>query len=175
MKRLAMLLGILLLFLFLAGGYAQEPFPEWVSVVPAQDCGAGCWVLDRERSEYWNEEESHGLHHAFAIALDQYGNQIAGLPFTVAYPTGADTVLTKPAPDWADIALYASFNPNEGEVGPYWAYMGTGGGDNSEHVRGLGLPLNAHVSYRLVWKWQPANTTPTPTPAYRLRLPIILR
>jgi len=182
--RIAILLFILSAFLLLWGCsvdpgpvHSQSPLPEWVTITEAQDCSAGCWVVDLERSEYWDIEESQGLHHAFAIALDPHGNQIAGLPFTVAYPTGSDTVLTKPAPDWADIALYADFDPNQGEAGPYWAYMGTGGGDNSEHVTGLGLPLNLHVSYRLVFVWQDGGGTATPTPdlRYKLGLPIISR
>ncbi len=177
MKRIALFFATAAFLFALMATRAQAPFPEWVTIVPAQDCSAGCWVVDLERSEYWDIEESQGLHHAFAVALDSHGNQIAGLPFTVAYPTGSDTVLTKPAPDWADIALYADFDPNQGEVGPYWAYMGTGGGNNSEHVTGLGLPLNLHVSYRLVFVWQDGGGTATPTPdlRYRLGLPIISR
>lgn len=176
MKRIALLFAAAAFLLFIYAVRSQSPMPSWVTIQPAADCSAGCWVLDLERSEYWDESESNGLHHAFAIALDQHGNQIAGLPFTVAYPTGADTVLTKPAPDWADIPLWASFDPNQGEVGPYWAYMGTGGGDNSEHVTGLGLPLNAHVSYRLAFEWtNGGGGTATPTPAHRLWLPLVRR
>jgi len=182
-KPLALLFAAAAFLFLVLAARSQSPFPVWVSIVPAQDCSGGCWVVDLERSEYWDIEESQGLHHAFAVALDSHGNQIAGLPFTVAYPTGSDTVLTKPAPDWADIALYADFDPNQGEAGPYWAYMGTGGGDNSEHVTGLGLPLNLHVSYRLVFVWQDGGgtatptppPTPSPTPAHRLWLPMVGR
>lgn len=171
MKRLALSFALLAFLLLLAASRAQSPLPHWVTITPAQDCSAGCWVVDLERSEYWGDSESGGLHHVFAIALDEQGNQIAGLPVTVAYPMGADTVLTKPAPDWADIALWADFDPNQGESGPYWAYMGRGGGNNSEHVRGLGLPLNLHVSYRLAWRWQ-SGEIPT---GHRVALPLVWR
>lgn len=171
MKRLAMLLGILSLFLFLAGGQAQEPLPSWVSITPAQDCSQGCWrIVD---AYYIGEEGSGGRHHLFGRTQDAQGNYIVA-PFTLAWSDGDAQANTKLPPDWGDHALFGCFSPNEGEVGGYRAWAGDWE-SNADTIKGLGLPYCLHVSYYVTWKWQPANTTPTPTPAYRLRLPIILR
>jgi hypothetical protein len=151
----------------------RSPLPPWVTLSPAADCSGGCWrIVD---AEYWTEEESQGLHHVFARALDAQGNQLAGVPFTVAWPDGSVTIPTKPAPDWTDAALWDCFFPDRNEVGAYRGWMG--GEARSDTISGMGLPYCAHVSYVVTWQWSaggPAVTpTITPTPAHRLYLPII--
>jgi hypothetical protein len=167
----------------------RSPLPPWVTLSPAADCSAGCWRI--VAAEYWGEEESAGLHHAFARALDAQGNQQAGQLLTVAWPDGSVTVPTKPEPDWTDVSLWDCFFPDRNEVGAYRGWMGNKA--QSDVIRGMGLPYCAHVSYVITWQWTPngatatATTAPTvtrtatpsvvptitPTPSHWLYLPIV--
>jgi hypothetical protein len=154
-----------------------------VTHTAAADCSAGCWRLISAR--YESPEESGGLHHIFLIALDEQGNQLAGQPWTVAWPEGSVALQTKPAPDWADFPMYASYAPDRGEAGSYRAFVGTDEA-RSDIVAGMGLPLKHHVNFRLVFRWTvdvgpsptpSSTTTPGPVPEMPLRwhLPVTIK
>jgi hypothetical protein len=176
---LAVLFGVFVLAPALVGAaptaqatVQEVPALDWdsrldelnVTHTPAADCSSGCWVLVSAR--YESPEESGGLHHLWARALDEQGQQLAGQPWTVAWPEGSAVLQTKAAGEWADFPMYASYDPFErDETGPYRAFAGTDEA-RSDTVQGMGLPLKHHVSFRMVWQWQPAGAAlPTPTPS----------
>lgn len=156
---------------------AGETWPkEWdprldglnVTYHPAIDCSQGCWRLESARFE--DVDESNGLHHIWVRLLDAHGQQVADLPWHVAWPDGNVRLMSKASPDWADFAMYAGYDPAQG-AGPYRAYAGDDE-TRSDGVHGMGLPLNQHVSFRLVWRWVEEATSP---PAYRLFMPLVVR
>lgn len=133
-----------------------------VTYHPAADCSNGCWQL--LRAEYLDEGQSGGLHHVFAKSLDVSGQHVGGTPWRVAWMDGMDQSVTKPPPDWGDLALWDCYFPDQGEAGGYRAYMGTTE-SRSDVVRGMGLPYCIHTSFRLTWQWNPGiPPTPTATP-----------
>ena len=153
-----------------------------VTYHPAVDCSEGCWRL--YSAVFEDSHESGGQHHIFGrLTVD--GQSPAGLAWHVAYPDGDVRILTKAAPEWSDFPMFAEYDPDEGEAGPYYAYAGDAI-TYSDVVRGLGLPERQHVNFRLIWVYDngggstptPAPTaTPTPTPPpplpYRLGLPLV--
>lgn len=127
--------------------------PLGVELVPAESCEAGCWKLIS--AQYLDEQQSQGLHHAFVKLLDEHGNQLADMPWHTFWPGGDVRIMSKPAPDWADFALFDCYFPDR-ERGAYSAFAG----DNvaqSDQITGLGLPVCTHVSFRLTWQWQPPS------------------
>ncbi|MDQ7029768.1 MAG: carboxypeptidase-like regulatory domain-containing protein [Ardenticatenia bacterium] len=144
-----------------------------VTYRPAEECAQGCWRLVSARFE--DVDESNGLHHIWARLLDADGQQVADRPWHVAWPDGDQRLMSKAAPDWADFAMYAGYDPANGP-GPYRAYAGDDE-RRSDVVLGMGLPLNQHVSFRLVWQWTDSpSASPTPASgAPRVFLPIIVR
>jgi hypothetical protein len=132
-----------------------------VTHTAAADCSSGCWRLVSAR--YESPEESGGLHHIWLQAQDEQGHQLAGQPWTVAWPEGSAVLQTKAPGEWADFPMYASYDPFErDEVGPYRAFVGTDEA-RSDRVQGMGLPLKHHVNFRLVFRWS-ARPAPTPSP-----------
>jgi hypothetical protein len=124
-----------------------------VALVPAESCEGGCWKL--VSAQYLGEQQSQGLHHIYIKLLDEQGNQLADTPWHTFYSGGDVRIMSKAAPDWSDFAMYSCYFPDR-ERGAYSAFAG----DNvaqSDRVTGLGLPVCTHVSFRLVWKWQPAS------------------
>lgn len=144
--------------------------PLGITIEPAADCSRGCWRLVSARFE--DPEESAGLHHIWTRVLDNHGNQLVGQEWQVKWPGGRAGMVSKAAPEWSDFPMFGPggcYNPANGP-GPYSAFVvqnNTLDATRSDIVRGLGLPQCQHVSYRLVWQWQPAlNLVP------RLWLPV---
>lgn len=133
-----------------------------VVLEPAIDCSGGCWRIIK--AYYLDESESGGLHHSFIKMLDENGNQLAGMPWHVTYPDGNIRILSKAAPDWADFALYDCFN-TETEHGAYSAYAGDESA-RSDWLENMGLPFCHHVSYGIIWQWQPVSCTACQPRAY---------
>jgi hypothetical protein len=131
-----------------------------VTHTPAADCSSGCWVLVSAR--YESPEESGGLHHLWARALDEQGQQLAGQPWTVAWPEGSAVLQTKAAGEWADVPLWDCYRSNE-EPGAYAAWAGPDRA-RSDVVAGMGLPYCLHVSFRLVWQWTTGEPPPGMVP-----------
>ena len=139
-----------------------------VTYHPAADCSQGCWRLESARFE--DVDESNGLHHIWVRLLNADGQQVADLPWHVAWPDGDTRTMSKASPDWADFAMYAGYDPAQG-AGPYRAYAGDDE-TRSDVVRGMGLPLNQHVSFRLVWRWVEGGTAPQ---TYTVYMPVVVR
>lgn len=163
---LACLLALMVVVLLAAAcgqfpAQAQNPLPPWISVLPAEDCSAGCWQLDRERTRYLPEAESNGLHHAF-LKVFSNGEQDGGITWYLEWPGGRDRLISKPFPDWADAPLWACFFPDQGQTGPYSLYVQEKA--RSDVVQGLGLPYCWHESIEVVYEWNSGGETPTPTP-----------
>jgi hypothetical protein len=103
--------------------------------------------LDGVVFEDW--DVSRGNHHVYVQTRNQDGVWIRDVPFHVAYPDVDDRAVSKLPPAWGDIAVWAYFSPDAGEVGPYWVY----GGDDvrrSDVVRRVGLPECQHVNVKVV-------------------------
>lgn len=86
-----------------------------------------------------------GDHHCFGQVRDKNGNVIASVRFTLGWPGGSDSRLPE-SDGWANIPIYAGYNPALGP-GPYW-WEAEGG----ERFGGLGLPLNRHYSFWAIWQ-----------------------
>lgn len=118
-----------------------------VTLSPAQDTSAGYWQL--VSAEYLDEQQSAGLHHLYVKALDEQGNQLAGVEWHAYYPDGNVSLLTKYPPDFADYPLYDCFIPPE--RGGYSTYMGSDPA-KSDTIHGLGLIYCHHVSFKMTWQ-----------------------
>lgn len=169
-KLLALSLATMLLWasvvLSSALGWDDRLTDIGVVLEPALDCSGGCWrIVD---AYYLDEQESGGLHHLFIKLLDEHGNQVGGLPWRVTYPDGNIRILSKPAPDWADFALYDCFNP-ETERGGYTAFASDDPA-RSDWISGMGLVSCHHVSFGLTWQWSPGFSLPI-----KAWLPIAIR
>lgn len=157
---------------------ALAPLPEWISILPAEDCSQGCWQVDRKATRYLPEGESNGLHHVF-LKTFSIGEQVGGVTWFLEWPGGRDAIQSKPFPDWADAAMWACFFPDQNQTGPYALYVQEKA--RSDVVQGLGLPYCHHESIEAVMVWNPGGETPTPTPTATapplpeaLYLPLIL-
>lgn len=144
--------------------------PLGVRLEPAADCSGGCWRL--VSAQYEDEQESAGLHHIWAKALDEQGNHIAGQEWRVFYPGDEIALVTKAPPEWADFAMFNCYFPDR-ERGAYSAYMGSDQ-TKSDVVSGMGLPACHHVSFRLIWQWQ-SGVAPCVECVPRGYLPIVAR
>lgn len=144
--------------------------PLGVALEPAADCSGGCWRL--VSAQYEDEQESAGLHHIWAKALDENGQELAGQEWRVLYPGNGFVLTTKAPPEWADFALFDCYNPDI-ERGAYSAYMGNDIA-KSDAVSGLGLPQCIHNSFRLIWQWQ-SQVAPCTGCVPRGYLPIVAR
>jgi hypothetical protein len=148
---------VLLLLLALLLAPAQAAPSTWdprldalgITLEPATSCAEGCWRLVEAR--YEDPDEAQGLHHIWAIVQGADGRQLAGQPWTVAWPGGSAGLQTKPYPDQADFPMYASYAPDRDESGPYRAFAGSDEAQ-SDTVHGMGLPLKHHVNFRLTWR-----------------------
>lgn len=149
------------IFVTPGSGSAERP-PTWdprldalnVTYHPVADCTDGCWRLIS--AEYLDKGQSGGLHHIFARSIDANGQQVGGTPWGVGWPDGADLAVTKPPPDWGDLAMWDCYFPDQGQAGGYRAWMG-GTESRSDVVRGMALPYCHHVVFRLTWQWDTGN------------------
>ena len=135
------------------GGTVDKTKPYW-RIIAAWLTVNGSWDDVPAWACQWQLNTLGGDHHAFGRAVFQDGSLAAEAGFGLTWPDGVDTRL--PEPDgWANIPLYASYDPAKGP-GPYsWLKAG-----NAERLDGLGLPLNHHVSFFAVWQL----TEPAPEP-----------
>lgn len=140
-------------------GAASDPFPplEWdaeldflhVTLERAEDCSEGCWRLFRAAA--FDPETGGGRHHIYVKAWET--SQLPGIEWHVG-PGDPGDLVTKPAPDFADFAMFrgSCYALNEGENGPHLVHMGSDP-MASDRVVGVGLPYCVHWSYELEWVW----------------------
>jgi len=113
------------------------------------------------RAIFQDVNESGGRHHVYFQALDDSWQPLAGEQACVAWPDGEDCVITNTETDptlWANVPMWADYNPNLGQRGPYEAHMA----GISDRVTGLGLPLKQHVSFLLTFQRRVAPGSPSP-------------
>lgn len=165
-----MLALLFVAFLALSPAFAADWDPRLdalhVSLTAAADCSQGCWRLITAR--YEDVDESGLNHNVYSRLYDESGSMIAGAPWHVAWPDGDITIYSKAPPEWADFPIFACYNPANGP-GPYYAYAGDNI-DQSDVVRGLGLPQCQHVNFRLEWQW--TREEPPPELPFQWWLPI---
>ncbi len=105
----------------------------------------GSWENVPDWARRWQRDTLGGDHHAFGCCLDKAGSPI-GKTFLLSWPTGqADR--TPEADGWANLPLAGqNWDPANGP-GPYlWEAL------KGDRLRGLGMPLNHHVSFFAVWQ-----------------------
>lgn len=138
---------------------AARPQPEWdgrlnefyITWQPAAVAsGQQYWRLVSAR--LCAPEECGGKVNIFFKALDEAGNPIEGVIARDWWPDGSVTNLTKAGGEWADFGMW-------GHDGWDPFVCKCGGGHNikleglpSDEVHGLGLPINQHYSYFLVFQ-----------------------
>lgn len=131
---------------------------ETPTVAPGQQF----WRIVKAR--WWNEQEAGGRHHIYVEAIDAAGQQSAGRPFVVRWPSGSILGVTNGRSDFDAGNFPMSKSLNEFSV-----KMETQA--PSETLKGIGMGADGNsaihtstgVTFQLVT--MPAATTPTqPTP-----------
>lgn len=100
------------------------------------------------KAEYLGPAESNGKHHIVYIIRDEQGEPIEGQRVWQGWPDDKTDATTNSRGE-ASIPLWASYSPERGEKGPYFAYVD---GFASDRVTGLGLPQKRQVSFVLTWQ-----------------------
>lgn len=113
------------------------------AMVPA---GYPFWRLIR--AEYQDPTQSSGHHYVSYLVMDENGAPVAGQ--RVFEGLGDERSETRTDPSGAaKIPITTSYSPEQGESGPYAAWVD---GLPSDRVTGLGLPVNRQVNFRLIWQ-----------------------
>eukprot|EP01106_Pelomyxa_sp_JSP_P011611 TRINITY_DN3059_c0_g1_i1.p1 TRINITY_DN3059_c0_g1~~TRINITY_DN3059_c0_g1_i1.p1 ORF type:complete len:200 (-),score=51.80 TRINITY_DN3059_c0_g1_i1:79-645(-) len=144
-------------------GDCTETGPVYTEFHAATNCTAGCWKMISMIYE-GTLARSGGNHNIFAQMLDASGNYIVSYP-SGPYWTGfwgsawnkhdGETPnLEVKGKDWGDYPVWASsWFPDTCKCpGPYGAFAGNVMA-NSDVLYGAGMPVNAHVNWRVIWKW----------------------
>lgn len=129
---------------------------------PALSPGQTYWRL--VSCEYQDPNQSGGTHHMYFRCLDLNGAQLAGVRVVQEWPTGSADTTTPNPPEWGNIPMYGSGWCPPDRPGPYSGLVGDG--LPSYRVRGMGLPCNGHVNFRMTFRKAIAvgQATPTPSP-----------
>ena len=113
------------------------------AMVPA---GFPYWRL--VRAEYQDPVQASGHHYVSYLVLDENGAPLPGQ--RVFQGLGDERTETRTgASGDARVPISSSFSPEQGETGPYSAWVD---GLPSDRVSGLGLPVNRQVNFRLTWQ-----------------------
>lgn len=113
------------------------------TMVPA---GFPYWRL--VRAEYQDPVQASGHHYVSYLVLDENGAPLPGQ--RVFQGLGDERTETRTgASGDARVPISSSFSPEQGETGPYSAWVD---GLPSDRVSGLGLPVNRQVNFRLTWQ-----------------------
>ncbi len=123
------------------------------------------WDLTIAR--YQDPQESGGNHHVYFTVLDAAGKPVAGIPCVVDWvgrePGDPPTKVISDANGQCNVPLFANLNTTL-KNGPYFAFVEDQ--NQSDVIRGLGLPEKHHVNFLLTFA--PASPTSTPPPAGNL-------
>jgi hypothetical protein len=139
-----------------------EPFPipddvEWdwrldalnVQFEPAQvRPGQAYWKL--VRALYQAPDESVSNHQVSYIVLDENNQPIAGQKVRQSGDGNQNSAITDHL-GRAHIPLRLAYTPEQGEAGPYLAWVD---GLSSDRVSGMGLPGQRNVTFVLTWRRQ---------------------
>jgi hypothetical protein len=111
------------------------------------------WLVpngDRNQAPEWarplmTAAGAGGDHHCFGQVWDRDGMVVMDARFILAWPGGSDA-RTPERDGWANIPIYAGFDPTKTQ-GPYtWSAV------DGDTLVGVGLPLNHHVSFWVIWQ-----------------------
>lgn len=113
------------------------------AMVPA---GYPFWRL--VRAEYQDPNQASGHHYISYLIIDDSGAPVAGQRVFEGF--GEDRAESRTDTSGsARMPITASYSPEDGESGPYAAWVD---GLPSDRVMGLGLPVNHQVNFRLTWQ-----------------------
>ncbi|MBI5301689.1 MAG: hypothetical protein HY868_06105 [Chloroflexi bacterium] len=97
---------------------------------------------------YEGPGESGDSHHIFYTVLDELQQPVAHQRVWQGWSDNQTDAVTNDRGE-TTIPLWQSFTPNDGETGPYTAWIE---GLPCDRVIGLGLPLKRHVNFRVTWR-----------------------
>lgn len=144
-------------------GKVDRTVPYW-RITHAWLVVDGDWGTAPEWARVFQQDTLGGAHHAYGRALFADGELAAQAGFVLRWSSGADGRVAEEN-GWANIPLYAGYDPAKGP-GPYsWAKVG-----NAEVLAGLGLPYHLqaaggrHVSFFAVWQETLPAEEPEPEP-----------
>jgi hypothetical protein len=114
--------------------------------------------------QYEDDTQSGGNHNVYFKVVDPAGNPLPNVKCNLDWvnrDAPQHVIRTTDQRGEANEPLWASFDPQR-EQGPYFAYLENQSA--SDLIKGMGLPLNRHVNYRLAFtKGAPGPITPPPT------------
>ena len=99
-------------------------------------------------AEYRGPDESDGKHHIYYVVQDEQGKPVEYQRVWQGWPDDKTDATTNDQGE-ANIPLWASYSPDRGEAGPYFAWVD---GSPSDRVIGMGLPLKRQVCFVLTWR-----------------------
>jgi hypothetical protein len=112
----------------------------------AVDPGHAYWKL--VGAVYQAPDESGGNHHIYYTVWDEHAQPLEFQRVWQGWPDDKTDAMTNERGE-ANIPLWASYAPDRGESGSYFAWVD---GLPSDRVYGLGLPLKRHVNFLLTWQ-----------------------
>jgi hypothetical protein len=154
-----------------------DPDLSTVRVEAGRVLGVKCGVMEASiepgqpvfklaSATFVDEVEAKGQHMVYVDVLDESGHRLNGQTVEHGWPwekypktdeVVTDTVYGDHLAQWG---LYAGYDANKVEFGPYWVRVR----GNSDVFYGMGLPWNRHVSYATVFQLTYTAVTPTPDP-----------
>ena len=136
-------------------------------VWPAEGVFPGDTVYRLVSASFIAEDEAQGLHNVYVDVIDKTGMRLDGAVVEHGWPTSKypamdevvhATVFGAQIAGWG---LYANYDPNAVEYGPYWVRVSDG---PSDVFYGMGLPGKRHVSFAVVYQKQVVAVPPQPKP-----------
>ena len=108
--------------------------------------GQEYWKL--VRAVYQSPDEAGGNHHIYYSVFDENGQPLPNQRVWQGWSDDKTDASTDEKGE-TSIPLWASYAPDRGEYGPYFAWVD---GLPSDGVVGMGLPLKRHVNFLLTWQ-----------------------
>jgi LysM repeat protein len=108
--------------------------------------GQEYWKL--VQAVYQSPDEAGGNHHIYYTVLDESRQPLPNQRVWQGWSDDKTDASTDEKGE-TNIPLWASYAPDRGEYGPYYAWVD---GLPSDGVVGMGLPLKRHVNFLLTWQ-----------------------
>ncbi|MEA3338031.1 MAG: hypothetical protein U9R25_19245 [Chloroflexota bacterium] len=105
-------------------------------------------------ANFINEIDARGQHSLYVDVVDENSNRLDGTTVVHGWPWKkwpdedehvSEKIFGAHLANWG---IYANYDPNKEEYGPYWAKVD----GKSDVFYGMGLPWNRHVSWSLVFQ-----------------------